>query len=87
MNQITILKLKAIEGKNQLRAFADVCINGEINFYGVRLMEDAKDFWVGFPQISYQSKGQTKYAPIINTSDEMKHQLREVLVTAYKECK
>lgn len=87
MNGITILKLKPIEGKNQLRAFADVCINGELTINGIRLMQDPKGFWVGFPQNTYESKGQTKYAPIINASDDMKRLLREVLTAAYQEGK
>lgn len=83
MAQITILKLKSVEGKNQLRAFVDVSINSEITINGIRLMKDPKDFWIWLPQTSYQSNGQTKYAPIITVSDELKKKIRDIILAAF----
>lgn len=83
MDEIEVLRVKLIEGKQQLRAFVDIIINGALTINGVRIMEDAKGYWVGFPQNSYQSNGRTKYAPVVESSEDFKQKLREILVEAY----
>jgi DNA-binding cell septation regulator SpoVG len=80
MFQISILKIKAIEGKKQLRAFADVSINSELTINGIRLMDDGKGYWLGLPQTTYESSGKTRYAPIVEASEELKKQLRDEIV-------
>lgn len=83
--EITVLNVKRIEGKNQLRAFVDISINEELKIFGLRLMEEPKGFWIGLPQSSYINKSnQTKYNPIIEVSENLKKQLRDVILAAYE---
>ena len=86
MFNFEILNLKCIEGKGQLRAFADVCVNGELTIKGIRIIEDSKtkDYWIGYPQNSFDHNGQKKYVAIIESTERLKKQIRDLVVDAYK---
>ena len=85
MFTVTVLKIKRIEGKPQLRAFADVSLSEEVSINSIRLMDDGKGYWLGFPQTEYESQGKKKYSPIVEASEGLKKQIREAIVAAYKE--
>ncbi len=84
MEKAVVLNVKPIEGKKQLRAFADVCIDGELTICGVRLMEDPKGYWIGYPQNTYQTNGQTRYSPYVETSERLKSLIRKAVIEEYK---
>ena len=77
--------VKRIEGKKQLRAFADISVNGEITINSVRLMEDDKGFWLGLPQMPYESQGKTKYSSIVEMAEGLKKQVKEAVSAAYND--
>ena len=86
MFQVSIARINRIEGKKQLRAYADIVINGEISINGIRLMDDSKGFWLGLPQAKYENKeGQTKYTTIVEMSESLKKQVKEAFLQAYNE--
>jgi DNA-binding cell septation regulator SpoVG len=84
MSEIIVISVKKIEGKEQLRAFADVGI-GEITINGLRLMEDPKGYWIGPPQNTYKDKsGKTKYSLIVEFSEGLKKKIKEAVVHEFK---
>ncbi len=84
MSQITVIRIKKIEGKEMLRAFADVAV-GEVTVNGIRLMEDQKGDWLGLPQTSYDDKnGKKKYTPVVEISEGLKKSIKEEILKEYK---
>ena len=85
MLTLEVLHIKRVDGFKGLRAFADISINdGDIIIKGLRILEDEKGLWVGYPQTKYQKDGQTKYAPIVEVSEAVKKHFQEVILEAYR---
>ena len=84
MYQVTVVKLKKIEGNETLAAFADVAV-GEITINGIRLMKEPKGgHWLGFPQTFFTDKsGKKKYVPIIEMSEGLKKLVKEEIEKDY----
>jgi DNA-binding cell septation regulator SpoVG len=87
MSDFEVLQIKLIEGKNQLRAFVNILINGVLTINGIRIMEDAKGYWIGYPQSTFQTHGRTQYIPVVESSESFKQELKGVLLKAFEEHK
>jgi len=71
--------------KGSLKAFVDVIDNDGLILKGLRVIhEEGKDPWVGFPQTSYQKNGKPKYVDIIVLPSELKEELCNLTLEAYK---
>ena len=85
MLTIKVLNIKKVDNFDSLRAFVDIAINeGDITIKGLRIIQDEKGLWVGYPQSKYQKNGQTKYAPIIEVSDDIKRHFQQAILEAYQ---
>ena len=85
MLNIKMLQIKKVDGFESLRAFADISINdGDITIKGLRIIQDEKGLWVGYPQSKYQKNGQTKYSPIVEVSEDIKKHFQQVILEAYQ---
>jgi DNA-binding cell septation regulator SpoVG len=71
--------------KGSLKAFVDIIDNDGLILKGLRVIhEEGKDPWVGFPQSSYQKNGKTKYAVIIVMLSDMKKEVCDLILEAYR---
>jgi DNA-binding cell septation regulator SpoVG len=83
--ELEILHIKLMESCDKLKAFVDVTIEGEITLKGIRLIEDSKGMWLGFPQNKYVKNGLTKYVPIVEVSSRIAKLIREAALKAYED--
>jgi len=84
---IELIRIQKIDGKPQLRAFADVMINGSFRVNGFRLLESSKDgYWIGSPTNQYKTKdGKIKFNPIVEIcTDNAKDEIQGTIVNAYE---
>jgi DNA-binding cell septation regulator SpoVG len=82
-----VLNVKFVEGKGKLKAFADICINGELTVKGIRIIEDSEgsEPWIGLPQTTYESNGTKKYVAVVETTERLKKQIRDAVVIIYRD--
>ncbi len=79
-----IMNYTAVD-KGSLKAFVDIIDIDGLILKGLRVIHEVgKDPWVGFPQTSYQKNGKTKYGEIIVMPSEMKKQVCDLILEAYK---
>lgn len=81
---IVVVTFKRLEGYKQLKGFADIKINDALTIRGIRLLEDSNGFWIGPPQSKYEIKGKSRYSDIIEFSVELKKQIQDAIVAAFK---
>jgi DNA-binding cell septation regulator SpoVG len=84
---VTIEAIKLIDGTGNLRAFVSIVIAGEIRIAGIRIMQlPGKSAWVAMPSREYESKGQRKWAPIIELLDEkLKNEVSDTVLQEFSE--
>lgn len=85
MNNVKVVNIKSVEGFDSLKGFADIVLNSELTLKSFRILQDANGLWVGFPQSKYEAGGKTKYAPIIEASEQLRKQIQQVILEAYNE--
>lgn len=81
MNNVVVLSLKKIEGKNQLRAFADILLFSHLTVRSVRLMETSTGYWIAYPSDNYKGK----VIPFVAPSERIGKEIREAMLNAYQD--
>ena len=79
---IEISRIYRMENGSTLKAFADVIINGQVLIKGVRVADGRNGLYVSMP--STQGKDSKWYSIIKILDDELKQELQEVVLEAYR---
>jgi DNA-binding cell septation regulator SpoVG len=85
--RVDVVKVRPIQGKGNLKAFASVQIAGKMTIHSCRIVQQAGQVpWVSLPQESYTDKeGKTKYSPIVEIPEEWKPDIQAAVLGAYHE--
>lgn len=81
-NEIQVSRIHRIEGESKLKAFADVTFAGVV-VKGFSVVDGSKGLFVSMPR--HQGKDGKWYDTVYPTTRELKAQLCEAVLTAYKE--
>jgi DNA-binding cell septation regulator SpoVG len=81
-NAIQVSRIYRLDGESKLKAFADVSLAG-IVIKGFSVVNGSNGLFVGMPR--HQGKDGKWYNTVYPTTKELKEQLSEVVLTAYKE--
>jgi len=79
---IQVSRIYRLDGESKLKAFADVSLAG-IVIKGFSVVNGSNGLFVGMPR--HQGKDGKWYNTVYPTTKELKEQLSEVVLTAYKE--
>ena len=80
--EVKVYKLYAIEGDKPLKAFADVAINDAVLIKGIKVIEGREGLFMSMPQD--QGKDKKWYESVRCLSNEVRQQIAEFVLTAYK---
>ncbi|MCA9394883.1 MAG: SpoVG family protein [Candidatus Omnitrophica bacterium] len=80
--EVKVYKLYAIEGDKPLKAFADVAINDAVLIKGIKVIEGREGLFMSMPQD--QGKDKKWYESVRCLSNEVRQQIADVVLTAYK---
>lgn len=81
-NAIQVSRIHRFEGESKLKAFADVAFAG-IVIKGFSVVDGSKGLFVSMPR--HQGKDGKWYDTVYPATKELKQQLSEAVLTAYKE--
>ena len=81
-NEIQVSRIHRIDGESKLKAFADVSLAG-IVIKGFSVVDGSKGLFVSMPR--HQGKDGKWYNTVYPVTKELKAQLCEAVLTAYKE--
>mgnify|MGYP001421906953 CR=1 FL=1 len=81
-NMIQVNRVHRIDGESKLKAFADVSFAG-IVIKGFSVVDGSKGLFVSMPR--HQGKDGKWYDTVYPATKELKQQLSEAVLTAYKE--
>lgn len=79
--EISVSRIYRLEGESKLRAFADLCLSG-IVVKGFSVVDGSKGLFVSMPR--HQGKDGKWYNTVYPTTKELKQQLSEAILEAYK---
>jgi len=79
---IQVSRIYRFDGESKLKAFADVSLGG-IVIKGFSVVNGSNGLFVSMPR--HQGKDGKWYNTVYPTTKELKEQLSEVVLTAYKE--
>lgn len=79
---IQVSRVFRIDGESKLKAFADISFSG-IVVKGFSVVDGAKGLFVSMPR--HQGKDGKWYNTVYPTTKEIKQQLSELVLSAYKE--
>lgn len=80
--QVKVYKLYTIDGNKPLKAFADVAINDAVLIKGIKVIEGREGLFMSMPQD--QGKDKKWYESVRCLSNEVRQQIADVVLTAYK---
>ena len=80
---IQVQRMYRFESDRALKAFVDIVINDAILIKGVMVMDGRKGLFVSMPR--EQSKDQKWYDTVRCLTQEVRDQITEVVLAAYKE--
>ncbi len=80
--EIQVSRIYRVDGESKLKAFADVTLAG-IVVKGFSVVDGSKGLFVSMPR--HQGKDGKWYNTVYPTTKELKEQLSEAVLTAYKE--
>ena len=80
---IQVQRMYKFETDRPLKAFVDIVVNNVLLIKGVRVMDGKKGLFVSMPR--EQSKDQKWYDTIRCLTQEVRDQITEVVLSAYKE--
>jgi len=85
--KVDVFDLEHLDGKGSLKAFANVKVGKSLRMYGFRVIQQAgQKVWVSPPQRSWKDdEGQTKYAPIVEVTGDLKAAIDEAVLNAWAE--
>ena len=81
-SEIQVSRIYRIDGESKLKAFADVTLAGVV-VKGFSVVDGSKGLFVSMPR--HQGKDGKWYNTVYPTTKELKEQLSEAVLTAYKE--
>ncbi len=70
-------------GSKKLKAFADIEVNGSILVKGLQVVNGSKGLFVSMPR--QKGKGDKWYETVRVMTPELKQQISEIVLSAYKE--
>ncbi len=80
--EIAVSRIYRLEGESKLKAFADISVAGMI-VKGFSVVDGSKGLFVSMPR--HQGKDGKWYDTVYPQTKELRQQLSEVVLTAYKE--
>lgn len=80
---IEVKRLHKLNGDGKLKGFADIAITGLLLIKGLRIIDGKNGLFVGMP--GEQGKDGHWYQTVAPLSDEVKHQLNDIVIGAYQE--
>ena len=80
--EIKVARIKIIESKNHLKAFAYVSFNDSITIKNIKVLEDDKGLFVSMPQELNKNDGKW-YDTIFCHSKEIRDEITNRVLTAY----
>ena len=81
--EIQVQRMYRFETDRPLKAFADIVVNDVLLIKGVRVMDGQKGLFVSMPR--EQSKDKKWYDSVRCLTKEIRDQITEVVLSAYKE--
>ncbi|MDA2931166.1 SpoVG family protein [Acidobacteria bacterium AH-259-O06] len=83
---ITVGKIKELDGTGSLKAFASIDIGGKLKIHGCRVIQQpGQKAWVSLPQREYIAEdGQKKWARIIELPTRVKDAVSEAILEAWE---
>ncbi len=81
-NGVEVLRLHRLSGESNLKAFADVSFAGVFIVKGIKVVEGKNGLFVSMP--SEKGKDGKWYNTVYPSTDELKQQLSEAVLEAYK---
>ena len=84
--RVDVVKIRPIQGKGNLKAFASVQIAGKMTIHSCRIVQQGNQSpWVSLPQESYTDKeGKTKYSPVVEVPEDWKPDIQAAVLSAYQ---
>lgn len=76
-----VTRLHCLEGDGNLKAFADIAVNGSLLFKGLRVVEGRQGLFVSMPR--EKGKDNRWYETIHPMSKEVKEQISAIVLSAY----
>jgi DNA-binding cell septation regulator SpoVG len=75
-----------MEGKGNLKAFADITIGGSLAIHGCRIVQQqGQQAWVSMPQSEYMKNGKKNYYPIVKVLDkQLQADIERAILAAYE---
>ncbi len=80
--EIKVHKLYTLDGDKPLKAFADIAINDAVLIKGIKVIEGREGLFMSMPQD--QGKDNKWYESVRCLSNEVRQQISDVVLLAYK---
>jgi len=81
--EIQVQRMYRFESDRPLKAFADIIVNDALLIKGIKVLDGKNGMFVSMPQ--EQSKDKKWYDSVRCLSKEVREQITEIVLTAYKE--
>jgi stage V sporulation protein G len=79
---IKVQRIYSFESDRPLKAFVDITINDCLLIKGIKLLDGKKGLFISMPQ--EQARDKKWYESIRCLSEEIKDQIRDIIIKAYK---
>lgn len=80
--EFAVSRIHRLDGDSKLKAFVDISL-GDLVVKGLRIVEGKEGLFVGMPR--HQGKDGQWYDTVSATTKELKQELTELVLSAYKE--
>ena len=84
---ITVDKIRKLDGSGNLRAFVSVTIGGTLTIHSLRIIQQpGQKAWVSLPQREWTTpQEETRFAPLIELPEKVKNAIEAAVLNAWEQ--